>query len=119
MTLKKRKTYKEDRPWGGFSQFTHNELSTVKILRINPGERNSLQYHHHRQELWVSLDENSVVTVGDHTWNPKRFEEIYIDTKQSHRLAGANDKPGYILEISFGDFDENDIVRIEDNYGRN
>jgi len=118
MSKERKETYKEERPWGGFTQFTHNELSTVKILKVDPNEKNSLQYHHHRQELWVPLDDNSLVTVGDKTWNAKKFEEVFIDTKQNHRLAGASGAPGYVMEISFGDFDENDIVRIEDTYGR-
>jgi len=113
-----RKTYSEKRPWGGFNQFTHNETSTVKILHVEPGEQNSLQYHHHRQELWIPLDGNVEVVVGSKRWRPKRFEEIFIDTKKKHRLIGAGKELGYVLEISFGDFDENDIVRVEDDYSR-
>jgi mannose-6-phosphate isomerase-like protein (cupin superfamily) len=116
--IKTNRIYREERPWGGFTQFTHNEVSTVKILKVNPGERNSLQYHHHRQELWVPLDENSEVVVRDKKWRPKKFEEIFIDTKQKHRLIGAGKEPGYVLEISFGNFDEDDIVRVEDDYNR-
>ena len=112
------KTYHERRPWGGFSQFTHNELSTVKILEVKPGEQNSLQFHHHREELWVPLDDNIEVVVGEKRWHPKKFEEIRIVKKQNHRLIGAGKEPGFVLEISFGDFDENDIVRVKDDYNR-
>lgn len=118
MNNKMKKIYKENRPWGGFSQFTHNELSTVKILKVNPGEKNSLQYHYHRQELWIPLDENTAVTVGQKTWQPKKFEEVFIAQGKNHRLIGKGKKPGFVLEISFGNFDENDIVRVEDSYGR-
>lgn len=43
------KIYKEERPWGNFERFTHNEISTVKILTVNPNEELSLQYHHNRE----------------------------------------------------------------------
>lgn len=118
MKSKKRETYKEERPWGGFSQFTHNEVSTVKILKVLPGQRNSLQYHLHRQELWVTMDDNSKVTVGDKTWKPKPFEEVFIEQGQHHRFAGVGTEPGHIMEISFGNFNEDDNTRVEDDYGR-
>ena len=57
--------YEERRPWGGFRRYTHNQLSTVKIITVKPGEILSLQYHHHRDELWVALDEGLRVTLGD------------------------------------------------------
>jgi len=112
------KTYHETRPWGSFSRFTHNELSTVKILEIKPGEQNSLQYHDRREELWVPLDDNTEVVVGEQKWRPKKFEEIFIAKEQKHRLIGAGKEPGFVLELSFGDFDEEDIVRVEDDYNR-
>ncbi|EKD56959.1 MAG: mannose-6-phosphate isomerase I [uncultured bacterium] len=113
-----RKTYKESRPWGGFSQFTHNQLSTVKILEVKSGQMNSLQYHHNREELWVPLDNNSSVTVGDKTFKVSKFEEVFIGKEQNHRLIGSGEESGFVMEISFGNFDENDIVRVEDSYGR-
>lgn len=116
--MNKPKTYKEERPWGGFSQFTHNEKSTVKILRADAGKKNSLQLHHHRSELWIALDDNAMVTLGDKTWNPKRFEEIFLPVEQKHRLGAKENSSAYVLEISLGDFDENDIVRLEDDYSR-
>lgn len=112
------KIYREERPWGNFTQYTHNEVSTVKLLKVYPGERNSLQYHKEREELWVPLDENSSVTVGDKTWQPKVHEEIFIGKQQNHRFTGVGKAPGFIMEISFGNFDESDNVRVEDDYGR-
>lgn len=111
------KKYSEKRPWGGFEQFTHNEKSTVKILTVNPKKRLSLQFHKKREEFWRVLDGQVKVTIGDKTVKAKTGDEFVIPKKTNHRLEGLN-KTGKILEIAFGDFDENDIVRLEDDYGR-
>jgi mannose-6-phosphate isomerase-like protein (cupin superfamily) len=110
--------YEEPRPWGGFRRYTHNQVSTVKILTVNPGQVLSLQYHHHRDELWVALDSGLRVTLDDQVWEPVQYEEIFIPHGSRHRVAGVGTRPSRWLEISFGDFDENDIVRLEDQYGR-
>jgi mannose-6-phosphate isomerase len=110
--------YEEKRPWGGFRRYTHNQLSTVKIITVKPGEILSLQYHHHRDELWVALDQGLRVTLNDRVWDPHPYEEIYIPHGAKHRIAGVGNKPSRWLEISFGKFDEDDIVRLDDHYGR-
>ena len=108
----------DHRPWGGFRQYTHNEISTVKIITVAPGEVLSLQRHYRRDELWVTLTDGLEVTAGDRTWRPEPFEEIYVPRETVHRMAGVGDAPGRWLEISFGHFDEDDIERLEDSYGR-
>lgn len=110
--------YEEKRPWGGFRRYTHNQLSTVKIITVNPGEVLSLQYHHHRDELWITLDPGLRVTLDDRVWEAAPYEEIFIPHGSRHRMAAVGKQPSRWLEISFGEFDENDIVRLEDRYGR-
>jgi len=110
--------YEEKRPWGGFRRYTHNQISTVKIITVNPGEILSLQYHHLRDELWVALNRGLRVTINERVWEPQLYEEIYIPCGTKHRMAGVGDKPGRWLEISFGEFNEDDIVRLEDRYNR-
>lgn len=110
--------YREQRPWGAFRRFTHNQASTVKIITVNPGQVLSLQLHRRRDELWVVLDPGLQVTVGERTWRPEPCEEIYIPRRTRHRAAGAGPRPSRWLEIAFGEFDEEDIVRLEDLYGR-
>jgi mannose-6-phosphate isomerase-like protein (cupin superfamily) len=105
------------RPWGGFKSFTHNEKSTVKILTIKPKQRFSLQYHNNRKEIWRFIDNPAKVTVGKKTFRVKKGDEIIIPKKTLHRIE-AYDKEVNVLEISFGNFDEKDIVRIKDDYGR-
>ena len=107
----------DERPWGKFEQFTHNEVSTVKILTVKPGEKLSLQYHYNREEFWRVLSGEPIVLVGDEEKQAKKGDEFFIAKEANHRLMGGNET-AEILEIAFGDFDENDIVRVEDNYGR-
>ena len=111
------KTLIDKRPWGQFDQFTLNEVTTVKILSINKGGSLSLQYHNHRQEFWRILSGHPLVTVG---WDIKIAnpgDEFIIDELQLHRLEAQGDD-ARILEIAYGNFDEEDIVRIKDKYDR-
>ena len=105
------------RPWGSFTRFTNNEPSTVKILHVNKGEEFSLQYHTHRQEFWKILKGNPEVVVGDKKMHAKEGDEVVISPHVNHRINAPNDDVT-VLEISKGQFDEDDIVRIEDKYGR-
>jgi len=109
--------YSEKRPWGGFERFTLNEISTVKLLTINPGQKFSLQYHEKREEFWRFLDNPAKVTIGDKVKEMVGGDEVVIKPGMNHRIEALSE-PVNVLEISFGEFDENEIVRIEDAYGR-
>lgn len=112
-----KKVYTEKRKWGGFDEFTHNAKSTVKILTVLPKQRFSLQYHKYREEFWEFLDNEAKVTLGKKTFIAKKGTRCVVPKKTIHRIQALS-KPVRVLEISLGDFDENDIVRIEDDYGR-
>ncbi len=105
------------KPWGSFTRFTNNEPSTVKILHIDKGEEFSLQYHTHRQEFWKIIKGNPKVVVGEEILYPKEGEEFTVSPHVKHRIGAPNDDVA-VLEISQGQFDEDDIVRIEDKYNR-
>ena len=109
---------KVDKPWGRFEQYTHNLPSTVKIITVAPGGTLSRQYHHHRDELWVVLDPGARVELDGEDLSPEPGEKLYIPREAVHRLSTEGKEPVRILEISFGEFDEGDIVRLEDVYGR-
>jgi mannose-1-phosphate guanylyltransferase/mannose-6-phosphate isomerase len=109
---------KVEKPWGRFEQYTHNLPCTVKIITVAPGGTLSRQYHHKRDELWVVLDSGACVELDDEVLHPQPEEKLYIPRGTVHRLSSAGDKEVRILEISFGEFDEEDIVRLEDVYGR-
>lgn len=105
------------RPWGSFTRFTNNEPSTVKLLYINKGEEFSLQYHTHRQEFWKIISGHPDIIVGDKSFKPNAGEEFLIEPHTNHRISAPVDDV-VVLEISEGQFDENDIVRLEDKYNR-
>ena len=110
-------TYTEKRPWGNFEQFTHDEISTVKIITVNAGEELSLQYHVKRSEFWKVISGTPTITSGDKIIEAKPGDEFFQKPRQNHRIqAGVTE--ARILEIAFGEFDEGDIVRLEDKYGR-
>jgi mannose-6-phosphate isomerase len=109
---------KVDKPWGRFEQYTHNLPCTVKIITVAPGGVLSRQYHDQRDELWVVLDPGAQVELDEKVVHPEVEETVFIPRGTVHRLSCVGEDPVRILEISFGEFDENDIVRLEDVYGR-
>lgn len=109
--------YKEDRPWGHFERFTKDVPSTVKIITVIHGQSLSLQYHERRQEFWKVLQGNPVLTIGDKEISAKPGDEFFVDKRVKHRIAAKNNNV-VVLEIALGRFDESDVVRLEDKYGR-
>lgn len=108
---------KEERPWGNFERFTLNEKSTVKIITVRPGEAFSLQSHKHRGEFWRILAGSGVVTLDTHEQRIHAGESFFSPEGHEHRMEGGPEGLTF-LEIAFGDFDENDVTRLEDKYGR-
>jgi mannose-1-phosphate guanylyltransferase/mannose-6-phosphate isomerase len=109
---------KVDKPWGRFEQYTHNLPSTVKIITVAPGGKLSRQYHHRRDELWIVLDEGARIEIGEEVLEPDSAEKIFIPRGTVHRLSAIDEREVRILEISCGEFDEENIIRLEDLYGR-
>jgi mannose-6-phosphate isomerase-like protein (cupin superfamily) len=108
---------KDVRPWGFFERFTLNEESTVKIITVNAHEAFSLQTHEHRQEFWRVINGSGVITVGEERHDATVGNSFFIDKQVVHRAEAGPDGL-QLLEIAFGDFDEQDITRLEDKYGR-
>ncbi|PJA33059.1 MAG: mannose-6-phosphate isomerase [Candidatus Zambryskibacteria bacterium CG_4_9_14_3_um_filter_42_15] len=115
--MNKLKPFTEKRPWGSFREFIKNEPSTVKILYLKNGEAFSLQKHLHRDEFWRVLKGEPEITIGSKLISAKAGDEFEVSAETNHRIfAPLNDVE--ILEVSRGKFDEGDIIRIKDNYGR-
>lgn len=104
------------RPWGVFKQFTLNEKSTVKVLTILPHQELSLQKHKKRKEMWYFLTPG-YVQIGDTKKRVKKGNIINIQKRVKHR-AYAKFRKVEFLEISMGNFNEKDEVRLKDKYGR-
>lgn len=108
---------KDIRPWGMYERFTLNEVSTVKIITVTAGEAFSLQTHARRAEFWCITQGSGTITVADAQHEAKVGDTFYIDKGVKHRALGGIDGLQF-LEIAFGEFDESDITRLEDRYGR-
>lgn len=113
------------RPWGDFKQYVLNKECTVKIITVNPGEQLSLQRHLNRNEMWIPLDDglemylsqegDEGVTVRMQAHTTARY---FVERGWYHRVTNKSKRPARFLEIAFGHFDEDDIERIDDKYGR-
>ena len=111
------KIYSEIRPWGRFEKFHENKSCTVKLIYVNANSRLSLQYHKKRSEFWKVIKGTAVVEIDKKTIVLREGETITIPRQTKHRVL-ALESDCIILEIAYGRFDENDIVRLEDDYQR-
>ena len=108
----------EHRPWGDFQQFVANETVTVKIITVLPDSRLSLQRHAHRQEMWHVVDGTAWTLVDGVERTLQAGERALVGVGSMHRLGNPGVTPLRVLEIAFGDFDEADIERFDDDYAR-
>ncbi len=111
------KPFTAEKPWGNFRQFSHNSNSTVKIISVNAGEELSLQSHSQRSEFWKVIKGSGVIQIDDAKHEAREGDEYDISVSAKHRIS-AGPTGIQVLEIALGDFDENDITRYEDKYGR-
>lgn len=107
------------RPWGHFDSIDMGERYQVKRIFVNPGAILSLQMHHHRAEHWVVVSGTAKVTCGDETFLVTENQSTYIPVGTKHRLENTGSIPLEIIEVQSGSYlGEDDIVRLEDVYGR-
>jgi mannose-1-phosphate guanylyltransferase/mannose-6-phosphate isomerase len=107
------------RPWGKFDSIDQGERFQVKRITVLPGAKLSLQLHHHRAEHWVVVHGEAEVTCGDRVFRLREDESTYIPKNTAHRLFNPGAEPLEIIEVQSGDYlGEDDIVRLEDTYGR-
>jgi mannose-1-phosphate guanylyltransferase/mannose-6-phosphate isomerase len=107
------------RPWGTYDSVDHGERFQVKRIVVKPGATLSLQMHHHRAEHWVVVSGTAEVTNGDKVTLLSENQSTYIPLGQVHRLRNPGKVPLEIIEVQSGSYlGEDDIVRLEDTYGR-
>lgn len=109
--------FTEQRPWGQFEQFTLNEQSTVKIITVAPGQGFSLQKHANRDEFWKVIAGTGFITLNE-TREPVQVGQLYALPRGTIHRMESTDEAIVFLEVAMGTFDENDIERLEDKYGR-
>ncbi len=105
------------RPWGQQKQYAYNEECTVTYIVVEPDHRLSLQSHSNRAELWVALDDNAIIQVGETITRAHAGEEFWIPPNTMHRLTSSGTRTR-VLEVAFGNWKQEDITRYEDDYNR-
>jgi mannose-1-phosphate guanylyltransferase/mannose-6-phosphate isomerase len=105
------------RPWGKFSQYANNQEVTVTLMTVKPNQRLSYQSHTARAELWIAIDEGARVQVDDEIIEPKPYDEIWIPVGAKHRLSSTGPEVR-VLEVAFGNWQQEDIKRYDDDYNR-
>lgn len=107
------------RPWGWYQTVDLGQRFRVKRIQVSPGKKLSLQKHHHRAEHWVVVRGTAEVTRDDETLLVRENESVFLPLGCVHRLANPGKIPVEIIEVQTGAYlEEDDIVRIEDDFGR-
>lgn len=110
---------RDTRPWGTWEVLDCGETFCVKRIKVTPGSKLSLQLHHHRAEHWIIVKGTALVTLGEKIFTKHTDEHIFIPVDTKHRIENATESDVEFIEIQAGDnLDENDIVRLDDIYGR-
>jgi mannose-1-phosphate guanylyltransferase/mannose-6-phosphate isomerase len=107
------------RPWGSYDSIDAGDGYQVKRLTVKPGKSLSLQYHHKRSEHWVVVKGSALVQIGDEEKLVNENESAYIPKGVKHRLTNPGTAPIHLIEVQSGSYlGEDDIVRLEDAFGR-
>jgi mannose-1-phosphate guanylyltransferase/mannose-6-phosphate isomerase len=107
------------RPWGSYDSIDNGDRFQVKRLSVKPGGVLSLQMHHHRAEHWIVVQGTARITRNDETFLLSENESTYIPIGATHRIENPGKMPLHLIEVQSGSYlGEDDIVRFEDNYGR-
>ncbi len=112
--------YEEDhRPWGYFRVLEDASRHKVKRIIVNPGQRLSLQKHNRRREHWFILEGEATVTLNEEDIRLSSGQAIDIPEGALHRVKNTGSEPLVFVEVQTGDyFGEDDIIRVDDDYGR-
>lgn len=107
------------RPWGSFTLLERGERYKIKRITVYPGEKLSLQMHHHRSEHWIVVRGTAKVSIGDKEFYVHENESVYVPKSTVHRLENPGKIPLELIEVQVGEYvEEDDIKRLEDIYGR-
>ncbi len=110
-----------ERPWGSYTILAEAEDSgfKVKTIEVHPGQRLSYQRHSRRAEHWFVVAGEGVVTLDGDTVEVRRGDAVDVQLGVAHRIQNTGTVPLVFVEVQHGDyFGEDDIVRLDDDYGR-
>ena len=107
------------RPWGTYATLKQEDGYQVKRITVVPGQKLSLQYHHKRAEHWVVTQGKALVQIGDEEFETDPGDYRYIPLGEKHRLTNIGEDELVLIEVQCGRYlGEDDIVRLDDIYGR-
>ena len=107
------------RPWGSYDRIESGERFVVNRVRINPGASQSLQLHHHRAEHWVVVSGTARITRDAEVFLLEENQSAFIPIGVTHRIENPGKIPVHLIEVQSGSYlGEDDIVRLQDQYGR-
>jgi mannose-6-phosphate isomerase len=108
-----------ERPWGTYTVLDEHDGYKIKRIEVKPGQRLSLQMHHHRSEHWIVVSGTAKVTCGEKESIVNINESTFIPLGMNHRLENPGVIPLTIIEVQSGEYlGEDDIVRFQDDYNR-
>jgi len=111
---------KIEKPWGYYQNIQLGEKYQIKILSVDPGQQLSLQKHRYRAEHWTVVQGSAEVILGEEKKKLLENQSIYINFEEKHRLRNPGKEKLVVVEVQYGNYlGEDDIVRFEDEYGRN
>lgn len=111
--------YVESRPWGEFENLLDTAICKVKRITIKPGQAPSYQYHFKRSEVWTIVQGEGELKLNDTIISVSKGYTYHIEKEAKHQIKNTGTEDLIFIEIQLGDyFGEDDIVRLEDNYGR-
>lgn len=112
-------TQHSERPWGSYTVLAEGETFKVKTIVVLPGQRLSYQTHARRSEHWFVVEGEGVVTLDGDQTDVRRGDSVDIPQGTAHRVHNTGRADLVFVEVQHGDyFGEDDIVRLDDDYGR-
>ena len=108
------------KPWGTYTNILDDNLCKVKIIVVKPQCQPSYQYHHKRAEHWIIVQGEGSITIDDITTPIKFNDSVFVEIGQKHRIKNTSKSENLVfIEVQTGSyFGEDDIVRVEDDFGR-
>jgi mannose-1-phosphate guanylyltransferase/mannose-6-phosphate isomerase len=107
------------RPWGTYTILEENRNTKIKRIVVYPGTKLSMQMHHHRSEHWIVVQGTAKITNGDQVVYLEENQSTYVPKTTRHRLENPGKVPLHIIEVQIGPYlEEDDIVRYDDDFGR-
>ena len=112
------KTKTVEKPWGCYTDYYRTDSVVFKRIIVNPGEELSFQQHQKREEFWYVKSGSGVLRLNNSKWIVKPDMYFHIKKNESHQLINTGHEKIIVFEMLFGTCLEDDIVRLEDKYGR-